>query len=136
MIATAGISAADAGSASALFNMLRNLGGAVGIATVETFVTNREKFHSFIINQHVSLLDPATRERVAALQQYFQSHGLVNADAARQQALVLLGHIIRQQANYFAYGDAFGLLALGMLIAFAASLCIRRVTGQAAPGGH
>ncbi len=76
MIATAGISTADAGSASALFNMLRNLGGAVGIATVETFVTNREKFHSFIINQHVSLLDPATRDRIAAMQQYFQARGM------------------------------------------------------------
>ncbi|MDE2239681.1 MAG: multidrug efflux MFS transporter [Rhodospirillales bacterium] len=136
MIATAGISAADAGSASALFNMLRNLGGAVGIATVETFVTNREKFHSFIINQHVSLLEPATRERLAAMQQYFQAHGLANAGSARQQAIVLLGNTLRQQANYFAYGDAFGLLAAGMLIAFLASLFIRRIAGPAAPGGH
>ncbi len=136
MIATAGISAADAGSASALFNMLRNLGGAVGIATVETFVTNREKFHSFIINQHVSLMDPATRERIAAMQQYFQAHGLANAGGARQQAIVLLGETLRQQANYFAYGDAFGLLAMGMLVAFAASLFVRRPGGPAAPGGH
>ncbi|HTQ71437.1 MAG TPA: DHA2 family efflux MFS transporter permease subunit [Acidocella sp.] len=136
MIATAGISAADAGSASALFNMLRNLGGAVGIATVETFVTNREKFHSFIINQHVSLLDPATRERIAAMQQYFQAHGLADSGSARQQAIVLLGRTLRQQANYFAYGDAFGLLAIGMLVALAASLFVRRPSGPAAPGGH
>ncbi|MDE1896291.1 MAG: DHA2 family efflux MFS transporter permease subunit [Rhodospirillales bacterium] len=136
MIATAGIAPEDAGSASALFNMLRNLGGAVGIATVETFVTNREKFHSFIINQNVSLLNPATRERIAAMQQYFQTHGLTNADSARQQAIILLGKTLKQQANYFAYGDAFGLLAMGMLVALLASLCIRRVAGKAAPGGH
>jgi DHA2 family multidrug resistance protein len=136
MIATAGISAADAGSASALFNMLRNLGGAVGIATVETFVTNREKFHSFIINQHVSLLDPATRDRIAAMQQYFQARGMSDPGAARQQAIILLGNTLKQQANYFAYGDAFGLLAMGMLLALAASLFIRRPSGPAAPGGH
>ncbi|MGE4483261.1 DHA2 family efflux MFS transporter permease subunit [Acidocella sp.] len=136
MIATAGISAADAGSASALFNMLRNLGGAVGIAMVETFVTNREKFHSFIINQHVSLLEPATRTRIDAMQHYFQAHGMSDPDDARRQAIILLGKTIRQQANYFAYGDAFGLLALGMLIALAASLFIRRPSGPAAPGGH
>ncbi len=136
MIATAGISAQDAGSASALFNMLRNLGGALGIATVETFVTNREKFHSFIINQHVSLLEPATRARIAVMQQYFQAHGLADAGSARHRAIVLLGKTIRQQANYFAYGDAFGLLAVGMLVAFAASLCIRRVSGPAPPGAH
>ena len=136
MIATAGISAADAGSASSLFNMLRNLGGAVGIATVETFVTNREKFHSFIINQHVSLLEPATQSRIAAMQQYFQAHGLADAGGARQRAIVLLGETLRQQANYFAYGDAFGLLAVGMLVALAASLFVRRPGGPAAPGGH
>lgn len=136
MIATAGIEAVDAGSASALFNMLRNLGGAVGIATVETFVTNREKFHSFIINQHVSLLEPATRSRIDATQHYFEAHGMSDPNDARHQAIILLGKTIRQQANYFAYGDAFGLLALGMLLALAASLCIRRVRGPAPPGAH
>ena len=38
-VATAGIEAANAGSASALFNMLRNLGGAVGTATLGTIIS-------------------------------------------------------------------------------------------------
>lgn len=136
MIATAGIAAQDAGSASALFNMLRNLGGAIGVAVVETFVTNREKFHSFIINQHVSLLQPATRQTIAAMQHYFEAHGMSDPAAARHQAIILLGETLKQQANYFAYGDAFGLLAVGMLVALAASFFIRRPSGPAAPGGH
>lgn len=136
MIATAGIAAQDAGSASALFNMLRNLGGAIGVAVVETFVTNREKFHSFIINQHVSLMQPATRQTIAAMQHYFEAHGMSDPAAARHQAIILLGETLKQQANYFAYGDAFGLLAVGMLVALAASFFIRRPSGPAAPGGH
>lgn len=136
MIATAGISQQDAGSASALFNMLRNLGGAIGVAMVETFVTNREKFHSYIINQHVSLLDPATRERIAAMQQYFMSRGMNDPAAAEAQAIQLIGKTLKQQAIFFAYGDAFGLLAIGMLIGLAASLMIRKLSGPAAPGGH
>src|SRR4051812_20678702 len=43
-LATAGIEPAQAGSASALFNMMRNLGGAFGIALLQTFLTMREQF--------------------------------------------------------------------------------------------
>jgi DHA2 family multidrug resistance protein len=50
---------------------LRNLGGAFGTAAIETFFTKREQFHSAIINEHVSLLEPATRDRLVYLQQYF-----------------------------------------------------------------
>ena len=38
--------------ASGLFNMMRNLGGSVGIAVLETFVAKREQFHSSIITAH------------------------------------------------------------------------------------
>jgi hypothetical protein len=55
--------------------MMRNLGGAIGTAAIETFFTKREQFHSAIITPEVSLLEPATRSRLAELQQYFMSHG-------------------------------------------------------------
>ena len=108
LIATAGIDMKDSASASALFNMLRNLGGAIGIATVQTFVTNREKFHSAIITPHVSLLDPATRDRLQMLTRYFEAHGMSDPAAAQHEAVIAIGHTIELQANYFAYGDAFG----------------------------
>ncbi len=64
-IAMVGIASNEAGAASGLFNMMRNLGGAIGTAAIETFFTKREQFHSFIIDGHVSLLEPATRDRPA-----------------------------------------------------------------------
>ena len=45
-IAMVGITPAEAGAASGLFNMMRNLGGAIGTAAIETFFTNREQYHS------------------------------------------------------------------------------------------
>ena len=54
-VATVGITPSEAGTASGLFNMMRNLGDAIGTAALETFFTKREQFHSFIINAHVSL---------------------------------------------------------------------------------
>ncbi len=135
-IATAGIPLRDTGSASALFNMLRNLGGAVGIATVQTFVTNREKFHSAIITPDVSMLAPATQVRINALQQYFTSRGLSDAGAARHEAIMAIGRTIEGQATYFAYGDAFVLLGVGMLVAVAATLFLQKPAGATSPGAH
>ncbi len=70
-VATAGIEPENAGSASALFNMMRNLGGAVGIAVLQTFLTKREQFHSNVLTQSVSLFEEATRARIDALTHYF-----------------------------------------------------------------
>jgi DHA2 family multidrug resistance protein len=46
VIATLDIAPKDAANASDLFNMLRNLGGAIGTASLETIITKREQFHS------------------------------------------------------------------------------------------
>src|SRR6185437_11791515 len=58
-VATAGIEAENAGSASGLFNMMRNLGGAVGIAALQTLLTKREQYHSNMLSQSVSLFEQA-----------------------------------------------------------------------------
>ena len=76
-VATAGIEAENAGSASALFNMMRNLGGAIGIAALQTFLTKREQFHSNVLTQSVSLFEQATRTRIDQLTQYFLNHGVL-----------------------------------------------------------
>ena len=136
LIATSGIELKDSASSSALFNMLRNLGGAVGIATVQTFVTNREKFHSAIITPQVSLLDPATRERLQMLTGYFEAHGMSDPAAAQHEAVIAIGRTIQLQANYFAYGDAFALLGCGMVVAMIATLFLRRPAGAPTPGAH
>lgn len=136
MIATAGIPPQDSGSASALFNMLRNLGGAVGIAMTQTFVTNREKFHSAIIDPNVSLLNPATQSRIAALTAYFQAHGMTDPAGARAQAIQMIGKVIQLQSYYFAYGDAFGMLGMAMVGACLSTFFIAKLKGPGAPGGH
>jgi DHA2 family multidrug resistance protein len=116
-IAMLGIAPAEAGAASGLFNVMRNLGGAIGTAAIETFFTKREQFHSFIINQHVSLLEPATRDRLADLQQYFMSHGLPDPAGALHRAVIAVGQTIRAEATIMGYADGFGLIGVVLLLA-------------------
>ena len=126
LIATAGIPPKDTSSASSLFNMMRNLGGAIGIAVTQTFVTNREKFHSAIMTPQVSLLAPGTRERIAMLQRYFEDHGVSDTAEAHHQAVIAIGHTVQAQAYYLAYGDAFGMLGVGMTVGAVATLALRK----------
>jgi MFS transporter, DHA2 family, multidrug resistance protein len=131
-IAMIGIAPAQAGAASGLFNMMRNLGGAIGTAAVETMFTKREQFHSFIINAHVSLLEPATRSRVVELREYFMAHGLLDP-AASHRALIEIGSSIRAQATIMAYADCFAMLGIVLLAAAVPVALMRK--GSAASGG-
>jgi DHA2 family multidrug resistance protein len=132
-IAMVGITPAEAGGASGLFNMLRNLGGAVGTSALETFFTRREEYHSFIINADVSLLRPATQQRLTELQQYFMSHGTPDAAGAMQRATIAIGDIVRAQATIMGYADCFALLGVVLLCAVGAVVMLKR--GAATAGG-
>jgi DHA2 family multidrug resistance protein len=131
-IAMAGITSQEAGNASGIYNMLRNLGGAVGTAMVETFYTRREQYHSFIINRHVSLLQPATRERLAHMQQYFLAHGADSASALHS-AIIAIGRTIQRQSMIMAFGDSFALLGIALLLGAAAVFPMRK--GAPSGGG-
>ena len=116
-IAMLGITPQEAGGASGLFNMMRNLGGAIGTAAIETFFTKREQFHSAIITPDVSLLEPATRSRLTDLQQYFMSHGFPDPASATHRAIIAVGDTIRAQATIMGYADCFALLGVVLFVA-------------------
>jgi MFS transporter, DHA2 family, multidrug resistance protein len=121
-LAIVGIAPKEAGTASGLFNMTRNLGGAIGTAVVETFITKREQFHSAMITPKVSLLQPATRKRLLDLQHYFTTHGFPDPAAATHRAIIAVANKIRQQAMIMGFGDTYaliGVIVLGAIIAVA-----------------
>ncbi len=132
-ITMVGIAAADAGAASGLFNMLRNLGGAVGTAAIETFFTKREQYHSFVINAHVSALEPATQTRLASMQHYFMAHGLPDPADAMHRAIISVGDTIREQATLMGYADSFGLLGAALVLAIVSVAVLKK--GASASGG-
>jgi MFS transporter, DHA2 family, multidrug resistance protein len=135
-VATAGIEAENAGSASGLFNMMRNLGGAVGIALLQTFLTKREQYHSNVLMQSVTLLEQATRTRIEQLTQYFISHGVIDRADASQRAVVAIGHIVQKQAFILAFSDTFYLLGAALLVALLAALLLKKPGHLAGGGAH
>ncbi len=133
-IATSGIEPENAGSASALFNMMRNLGGAVGIASLQTFLSKREQFHSNILTNSVSVFEEATRDRLARMTGYFMSHGVSDQALAGHKAVVAIALKLRRQANIMAFSDTFFLLGIALAVALLATLLLKK-PGQIAGGG-
>jgi DHA2 family multidrug resistance protein len=135
-VATAGIEAENAGSASALFNMMRNLGGAIGIAALQTLVTKREQYHSNVLTQSVSLFEEATRIRLEQLTQYFANHGVIDRVDAVHRAYVAIGHIVQKQAFILAFSDTFYLLGAVLIVALMAALLLKKPGHLEAGGAH
>jgi MFS transporter, DHA2 family, multidrug resistance protein len=135
-VATAGIEKENAGSASALFNMMRNLGGAVGIAMLQTFLTKREQFHSNILTHSVSLFEEATRARLARLTSYFMAHGITDPALAAHKAVIAIGLKVRQQANIMAFSDTFYLLGVVLVVALVATLLLKKTQQLEGGGAH
>jgi DHA2 family multidrug resistance protein len=135
-VATAGIEAENAGSASGLFNMMRNLGGAVGIAVLQTVLTKREQYHSNVLSESVSLLEPATRARIDQMTQYFMNRGIASQAEAAHGAIVAIGRIVQKQAYILAFSDTFYLLGIALIVALIAGLFLKKPGHLAGGGAH
>lgn len=131
-IAMLGIAPKDAANASGLFNMLRNLGGAVGTATLGTIITKREQFHSNIIGQAVTTSREEVRQRLAQMTDYFMAHGVSDHAAAQQQAIVMLGKTVKRQALVSGFSDTFAVI--GVMLAIAAVLLLFARKGKPGAG--
>lgn len=105
------------GDGTALFNLLRQLGGSVGIAYLSTRVTHEAFVHRSALVEHVTAYSPAAVERFNALTQAFMAKG-APLDVAKAQAAAVIDRIVTGQAQVLSYSSAFafvGLMFLGTL---------------------
>jgi DHA2 family multidrug resistance protein len=119
-------------NATAVYGMLRNVGGSVGIAVATTLLAQRSQFHQTTLTSHVTVWDPETRARLAQWASHFVTQGS-DAFTAERQAMAMLYRETVAQAQLLAYADDFWLLAvmfaaMPLLLPF-----MRRIRLAAAP---
>ena len=94
--------------ASGLFNRTRNLGGAVGLALINTVLIDRTTMHAERLADHVNWSNSTAVGQLNAMTANDQAHGLDGVVAATQQ----LVNMVQQQAYLMSVVDVFVLLTV------------------------
>ena len=102
----------DLPTASGIFNVVRNIGGSVGVAVTTAWLSRQTQVHLGTLIGHITPWSAATAERLARLQDVYQAGG-VDAETAQRQALGHLYQEVQRQAEMKAFADDF--LQLGVL---------------------
>jgi DHA2 family multidrug resistance protein len=120
-------------NASGLFNLMRNLGGAVGLAALNTVLDDRIDLHIARLHEAVTWSRGAAAETLANMTARFASFG---ADAPAM-ALKQLTAFVHQQATVMAFADVFLMLTVVYVVLAAAGIVMKRPAPVAAgAGGH
>jgi DHA2 family multidrug resistance protein len=118
--------------ASGLFNMMRNLGGAVGIALCGAILNARTNFHFDAIASHLTPANGAMQRFVASAAQRYQAVP-GNLDDGHIAALKQLWRLAYREASTLAYADAFRAIMIAFLVATLLVPLLRQIAAPKAP---
>jgi DHA2 family multidrug resistance protein len=118
--------------ASGLFNMMRNLGGAVGIALCGAIINAKTNFHFVAI---ASNLTPANGAMTRFLGEMEQRYGSIpgSLQAGHAAALKQLWELAYREASTLAYADAFRAIMIAFVVATLLVPLLRNVAPTPAP---
>jgi DHA2 family multidrug resistance protein len=116
------------GNATGLFNLLRNVGGGIGISVVNTLVARHEQIHRALLVQNLAPSNPA-------FQQTFQSaRGLmsqyVGPGLSQERAYGMIAGTLEQQSAAYSYVDVFRYLAIACFVCGGIVLIMKRVRSR------
>ncbi|MDE3068665.1 MAG: DHA2 family efflux MFS transporter permease subunit, partial [Verrucomicrobiota bacterium] len=107
---------AQMGNATGLYNLMRNIGGSIGIAFVTTRIARDAQVHQLLMAGHMTPANPAFAHRLATLQHVLARQSDPVTAAGRAYGLIY--QTLDRQAHLWAFVDSFklfGWLALGCL---------------------
>ena len=133
-LAVSTLATKDAANGSAIWNILRNLGGSVGTALLDTVVVRREQFHDFRIGERVTAYDPALQGRLQSVQDSFVARGF-DATTAMSQAYGVVKSSVRRDAYVMAFNDAFLVVGLSLIVGALIIWLSKKSVGKAGAAG-
>jgi len=102
-------------SASSMMNLMRNLGGGIGISIASTLLVRRAQVHQVYLGAHVTQSNPALVNHLNSLGGFTPSN------------LASIYNLVAGQATMLSYLDVFRVLTVTCLVVLALVLCLRRV---------
>jgi len=116
----------EIGNASGIYNLLRNIGGSIGIASVTTMLVRGSQTHQAYLAANLTAGNPATMGMVEGLQRKFAMGG-ADGWTAHLDAMGTVYRNVQQQAAVLAYADNFRLLGYLALSCIPLALLFRRI---------
>jgi DHA2 family multidrug resistance protein len=121
------------GNAAGIFNLMRNIGGSIGIAAVATFLARWTQVRQAILVSHLTPYDPAYQRWLSTARSALRPR--VGALAADAKAVGLLGNALGQQARLLAFMDIFRVTSILALLAVPLVLLFKKTPTRKAPSG-
>nr|WP_314086599.1 DHA2 family efflux MFS transporter permease subunit [uncultured Shinella sp.] len=118
-------------NASGLFNLTRNLGGAVGLAVINTILTQRSQEHYQRLSEHVQWGNPEAVDQLRNMAANFTAHGLDGQTIAIKK----MAGMVQQQAYILSFIDIFLLLTGLFATLIVCVLAIRKPQAVGGGGG-
>jgi len=118
------------GNASGLYNLLRNVGGSIGISLVNTMVSRRQQMHRAELSRYISdgsMLGSAFHNFQGAM------HTYSDQQIATERAYAMIDRGLNQQAVIYSYVDDLRYIAAVCLLCIPVVLLLRKVRTRKGP---
>jgi DHA2 family multidrug resistance protein len=122
------------GYATSLFNLMRNIGGSVGIAMTGTMLARNNQSTTSILGSHVTPYDVASQQTFAHLRAAFMAAG-ADAVTATNRAYAALFGMVQRQATMVSFVGIFQLLGVMFIAMVPLILLMQRPRGGSGPVG-
>jgi DHA2 family multidrug resistance protein len=123
----------EIGNASGLYNLLRNIGGSIGISVVNTIVARHEQLHRNELAASLTSGRVEVQGAVAGIEQYLGAQG-ASPTQATQQAYGLLEHTLTAQSRLWSYVDDFRYMALVCFACVPIVFALKKSVGRGPAG--
>jgi DHA2 family multidrug resistance protein len=112
------------GNATSIFNLMRNIGGSVGIAVMTTLLARRQQFHQNRMIEHLAPGNPQAGEMMHQFVGYFIGRGADPATAFRRAQGAMMG-LLQQQAAMLSFVEAFRIMGIIFLLVIPLAALLR-----------
>lgn len=117
------------GTASGMFNLMRNEGGSVGIAVASTILTQRAQFHHARLAEHITPFNGTVQASYASLSQNLFPRAGLDPVSVKGLSQALIGAEVTRQSFLMSFVDVFGFLVVVFLLALPFALTLRNPKG-------
>jgi MFS transporter, DHA2 family, multidrug resistance protein len=115
----------EMGNATGMYNLLRNIGGSVGIAIAATLLARYNQFYQNTLVAHVTPYDSTTQHTLSTLKQAAIARGVDMATADKTSLVIIYGNVQRQ-AGILSYNHIFWIVGITFLLIIPFLLLLKR----------